>query len=403
MKNNIIELNNNVIYVKGALNAALYDFCSEKVYSVNEYAVKIIDKFVANQKISDKTECEYLEELKKLNLLAPAFLPRIAHFEPPIDKINFAWLELTESCNLKCLHCYEGNNHKKQNNELSLSEWKKVLDQLKELGCKSTQFIGGEPCLFNQLEALILYAKSLDFDNLTVFSNATMLNDSLIELFSANNINVRFSLYGHNGLVHDSITGIKGSFDKTIKNVNKLIANNIKVIPAVVIMRENQTYVKEIFNFIISLGLKPAGYDVIRNVFGGTQSNHTPDNVEVIQHSLLTKPSFTITKEKFINAMYANTCWYGKCAITPTGNIIPCEFERSIVYGNVRQQSISQILNGDKLKEFWHLDFSKIQICKDCEYRFSCKDCRPLGFSLCGNITQKNPRCLYNPYTGKWQ
>jgi predicted nucleotidyltransferase len=48
------------------------------------------------------------------------------------------------------------------------------------------------------------------------------------------------------------------------------------------------------------------------------------------------------------------------------------------------------------------IDFSKINTCKDCEFRFACKDCRPLAFAENANISEKTPRCTYNPYEGKW-
>ena len=41
-------------------------------------------------------------------------------------------------------------------------------------------------------------------------------------------------------------------------------------------------------------------------------------------------------------------------------------------------------------------------VCKDCEYRFACKDCRPLAKSVDGCQNGKNPRCKYDPYTGNW-
>ena len=49
------------------------------------------------------------------------------------------------------------------------------------------------------------------------------------------------------------------------------------------------------------------------------------------------------------------------------------------------------------------MDFNFIEYCKDCEFRYSCKDCRPLGISVKGSITSQNPRCKYNPYTGEWK
>jgi radical SAM protein with 4Fe4S-binding SPASM domain len=84
------------------------------------------------------------------------------------------------------------------------------------------------------------------------------------------------------------------------------------------------------------------------------------------------------------------------------GDVIPCEFERNFKYGNIREYSINEILNKEETISKWNLNFDKIETCKDCEYRYACKDCRALGLSVCGSMTSKNPRCLYDPYQGVW-
>ena len=82
--------------------------------------------------------------------------------------------------------------------------------------------------------------------------------------------------------------------------------------------------------------------------------------------------------------------------------MIPCEFEREFIYGNVKMHNINDIINSPRTLDKWFMDFTKIEGCKDCEYRYACKDCRPLGISICGSMTSKNPRCLYDPYKGEW-
>ena len=41
-------------------------------------------------------------------------------------------------------------------------------------------------------------------------------------------------------------------------------------------------------------------------------------------------------------------------------------------------------------------------VCKDCEFRYCCHDCRPLAEGVAGNKKAKYPRCCYNPYDGEW-
>ena len=109
-----------------------------------------------------------------------------------------------------------------------------------------------------------------------------------------------------------------------------------------------------------------------------------------------------ISKERFDKAVFANTCWSGKIVISEDGSVYPCVFERDIVLGNVKEQSITEIIHSTTLENCWNHCFKKVNICKECEFRFACKDCRPLAKSIHGNLDEKNPRCTYDVYNGVW-
>ena len=401
----MFEINKNVILVKGAVNAAIYDFNTKNVYAINEEAFNIINKVAINKNTpSSEIEKNYINDLLLVALLSKNFIPKtyIPKNNNDAPQLNFAWLELTGGCNLRCLHCYEGTEHVCSSEELSTGQWKNIIRDLKKNGSTKTQLTGGECCLRKDFKELIKYASEQYFKEITVFTNASLLTTELINLFSQKNIKVRFSLYGHTGQVHDSITQVAGSFNKTIENVKKMQSCNIFVTPAIVIMKQNQEFIDEIIAFVKRMGLKYTGYDVIRNVYGGRQSSYTPTNERILNSKKRKKPFFTITKERFEKALHHNTCWYEKFVIMPNGKIAPCIFERTMILGDLTKQTVAEVLNSNQLKYAWDYDFSKINYCKDCEFRFACKDCRPLGLSTNNCMNEKNPRCTYNPYTGKW-
>lgn len=401
----MFEINKDVILVNGATNAAIYDFNTGKVYSINRAAFNIIKKTVinGNQPASD-TEKKYIEGLRSNALISLNFVPKIyfPHNDRKDSLISFAWLELTEGCNLRCLHCYEGTEHPLGLMELSTEQWKTIIRDLKNNGCTKIQFTGGECCLRKDLKELINFATEQNYEDITVFTNASLLTSELIELFAQKKIKVRFSLYGHTPDVHDTITQVAGSFYKTIENVKKLLARNVCVTPAIVIMKQNQEFIENLIDFVKEIGLRYTGFDVIRNVYGGCQKAYAPTNENVLKSKQRKKPFFTITKERFEKALAHNTCWYGKFVVMPDGKIAPCIFERTMILGDLTKQTIQDVLKSDQLNYAWNYDFSKVNYCKDCEFRFACRDCRPLGLSTHNCIAEKNPRCLYNPYTGRW-
>lgn len=107
------------------------------------------------------------------------------------------------------------------------------------------------------------------------------------------------------------------------------------------------------------------------------------------------KLSFPKTsKEDFVTRLCGHSCWRGKIAIAPSGDVLPCPRVRNLVLGNVKGQSLSDIVLSDGLKRIWGLTKDKIDTCKDCEYRYACFDCRTKAESLTGKPTD----CWYNPY-----
>lgn len=397
----MFEINEDVVFVEGAKNGAIYNFSTHKVYSINRKACDIIGRYVKSKTI--KEDEKYLEKLKMNNLISSNFSPRV--YSVNVCKnvsLEMAWIEITQKCNLKCLHCYEGNSHLGCMDVLSIEEWKDIIDQLARLKIKRLIIIGGEPGCYINLIELINYVSQYNI-NVTLFTNATCFTDKLLECVIKNNIRVKVSVYGHKEEIHDTITGVQGSFFKMTKAVKYLVDNGIKVYSAVIIMKENEDYVDDIISFVKSIGMQYSRYDVIRKVFGGTQNSHIPTKKKVLEPVYLRRPNFKADKIKFQNNMIRNTCWYGKISIMENGDVIPCEFERNLVYGNTRIDTIKNIINKESTLKNWFLDFSNIEDCKECEYRFACNDCRPIGISVCGNIHSKNPRCCYDVKNGIWK
>lgn len=393
-------INEDVVFVKGAKNGAIYDLLREKVYSINAVGCRIIDSYVKGH-IEDK-EQYYIEQLKQNRLLSFDFAPRACEMIRVQDTgLEMAWLEITQTCNMRCIHCYEGDMHKSSENILSLGEWIEVIDQLAKEGINRLIVIGGEPGCYINLRQILEHTAIYNFKTV-LFTNASLLTEELMECIIKCNTIVKVSVYGPNAEIHDRVTSVKGSFDRLVKAIKFLVEHGVYVEAAIIMMLENQDYLDETIAFVKAIGMHYKKYDVIREVFEGKQSVHIPTNKDLINKVSLVRPNFHITKDKFFKNQHRNTCWYGKITILENGNVVPCEFERSIVYGNIREKSIAEILKNTHTRMFWNYDFSKIENCKDCEYRYACKDCRPLGRAVCGKMSTKNPRCKYDVYSGVW-
>lgn len=248
------QIAENVIFVQGAVNGAIYDFNSGDVYSINPEACAIIKKIINNKKLNEK-ENDYKKLLLDNNLFNNDFTPQIYNpTRPEKMPLNLVWLEITQACNMKCLHCYEGNIHKHMNNRMTVQQWINIIKEINLYGVKNVVVIGGEPCLFKELTTLLEELVKYNI-NTTLFTNAYFLNQDMMDLIIRNKeiISVKVSLYGHNSEVHDAITQHNGSFEVLHKNVTYLINNNVRVSAAIVIMKENEMYIDNIKNYLESI------------------------------------------------------------------------------------------------------------------------------------------------------
>lgn len=398
----LYELNPDVVYAKGALNGAIYHLDSGNVFAVNSDACTILDKLVAGEDLNSR-DAEYVELLISNRLYSKQYPCK--PYCPPDNQartdLEMVWLEITENCNMRCLHCYEGTRHRPNKAALTLPEWQSVIDQIAAEKVRRVVVIGGEPCTHKDITRILGYLGEKGIPT-TLFTNGSLLKQDLFDTILQYGIEVKFSLYGHTPEIHDKITGKPGSHQTLAGNIKKLLACGAKVSVSVVLMKENENHLQDIRAFLNDLGVSHFKFDVIREVFLGRQSSHIPVRQEVINISRRLKPSFKIKKDRFEKLFNKNTCWYGKLVVGEDGNILPCVFSRNISLGNIRSSTLKEILHSEALAAYWGLGFSQIDNCQSCEFRFACKDCRPIAASRDGALTQQNPRCTYNPHTGVW-
>ncbi|MEG1313111.1 MAG: radical SAM protein [Bacilli bacterium] len=395
------QINEKVVFVKGAKHGAIYNLNDGRVFSINSESCNVLRKIIDGSELTDE-ELGYEKTLEESKLICLEKFEICEYFPPTFsNRMQLVWLEITQACNCKCVHCYEGNNHSATNRQLTLEQWFCCINQIAALNVARVVIIGGEPCIHKDITKIVQFAVDKGLD-VTIFTNGTIISNELKSVIVKNNLKLKLSIYGHTAQIHDAITQIPGSFDKLMDNITYFKEKNIKINLSVVIMRENQEYYDEIKKILDSLNINGYKFDVIREVFNGNQNLHVPDNKRIIKSVMRTTARFSpISEERFSNAYYHNTCWNGKIVISEDGNVLPCVFERGISLGNINKESIETIINSDATKKCWDCTFDGVDECKKCEFRFACKDCRPLA-AVNGEKTAKNPRCTYDVYRGEW-
>jgi len=108
--------------------------------------------------------------------------------------------------------------------------------------------------------------------------------------------------------------------------------------------------------------------------------------------------SFSINIPFFTESKNFNNCLNKKVSIDASGNIKNCpSFKNG--YGNINEDaSILDVIDSPKFTSLWRKSKDKITVCRDCEFRYICSDCR----AFLNDLNEKPFKCNYNPYQCTW-
>ncbi len=123
-----------------------------------------------------------------------------------------------------------------------------------------------------------------------------------------------------------------------------------------------------------------------------TSSNHC---------GIISPDYFTINIKTFTEAQKHNTCLNRKISIDTEGYIRNCPSMKEH-YGNIKDTTLQQALEHPDFKKYWFVNKDQISVCKDCEFRYICTDCRAY-IENPEDMYSKPLKCGYNPYTCEWE
>ncbi|MEO0124500.1 MAG: radical SAM protein [candidate division WOR-3 bacterium] len=127
----------------------------------------------------------------------------------------------TFRCNLKCEMCFE--KYARVEKEMEIQDWLRIIDEIKKFRPR-IHISGGEPFVYKDIVKIIEYIKKKNL-YLHITTNGTFLEDYAEEIkkFNVNRIDISIDGIGD---IHDKIRGVKGTFEKIIKGLDRL--NNLK-------------------------------------------------------------------------------------------------------------------------------------------------------------------------------
>ena len=285
----------------------------------------------------------------------------------------------TRRCNLRCVHCYAASEARADPNELTTDEAKAFFDDLAAFGAPVLLVSGGEPLLREDLFELLPYATKKGLRTV-ISTNGTCITPDVAQKISAAAVAyVGVSLDAADAKRNDEFRGCDGAFENALAGLRACREAGIKVGVRFTMTRRNLDQIDGLFDLIEREEIPrvcfyhfvPAGrgkdnlttapwhsqvrdaVDVIlartrsldqvgRGVEVLTVDNHA-DGPYVYLQLLREDPARASKAMTLLKRNGGNRSGVGIACVAWDGAVLPDQFWRSRVLGNVRETPLSEI------------------------------------------------------------
>jgi radical SAM protein len=358
---------------------------------------------------------------------------------PQINTIDFnerpfiAIWEVTQACDLACVHCRASAQPDRHPMELSTVEGKHLIDQITALKVPVFVLTGGDPIKRPDLFELIGHAHSAGVRvSLTPSATPLLTRDIVVRLKEAGLARLAVSTDGASAETHDAFRGMRGPFARTLDAVRWANEVGLPVQINTTFSRRNIAEIDAIVALIESLNitlwsvffLVPTGRgklddllnaDKIELVFARIYGLSKTASFDIKTTEAQHYRRFTLqqrvaerkagvetlaTQEKAADAIgrapRGLNDGKGFVFISHTGKVFPSGF-LPVSAGNIRQQKLSGLYRESALFRSLR-DTSNLEgKCGQCEFKEICGGSRARAFALTGKPNAEEPCCSYIP------
>ncbi|AAK80236.1 uncharacterized protein BJV85_001604 [Clostridium acetobutylicum] len=413
----------------------IIDVNSGSIHEVDEMVYDLIDedKIRSKKKLLDRLKNKYKEEeiseaydeIKELIdegvLYSKDLYEDIAKESTKSPSfIKALCLNIAHDCNLKCKYCFADEGEYKGCREIMSPEVaKKSIDfVIKHSGPRKNievDLFGGEPLMaFDTIKQVVEYAKKEEKKynkniRFTMTTNATLLNDEIMDYLDKNMGNIILSFDGRkevNDKVRVRADGT-GSHDAILKNIKKMVARRDKSKQYYVrgtFTRNNTDFFEDV-KYIADMGFKEISIEPVVLPDDHNLSLREEDIPQIFeQYDKLYKDMIKRHKEgKEIKFYHFNIdinggpCVYKRISgcgagheyvsITPSGDVYPChqfvgneDFKMGTIYDDDN-------INKEMGNEFREAHIYNKPKCRECWARFYCSGgCQANNYNFNGDM-----------------
>ncbi len=335
--------------------------------------------------------------------------------------------EVTQACDLACLHCRASAIACRNPLELATTEGFRLLEEIRTFGDPLMVFTGGDPLKRPDLFDLLRHSVSLGLRTTVTPSATPLLTAEAIQGFRDGGVaRMAVSLDGPDAASHDGFRRVDGSFERTIFALEHARRVGLPTQINTTVTRHNFGRLEEIATlaarwdarlwsvfFLVVTGramrsddLTPEEYeDVFRFLYELSKTAPFDIKTTEAQHyrryvaqrrkaeggaAVRSTAGDVIQRQAGIND------GKGFVFVSHTGEIYPSGF-LPLAAGNVRRDSIVEVYRNSALFRSLRNSDNLLGKCGDCEYRNLCGGSRSRAYALTGNYLESDPNCVYQP------
>lgn len=312
------------------------------------------------------------------------------------------FLELTDSCNQKCIHCYRESSPDKS----SYASTGKLLEFIKRTGVEGTlvcEITGGEPLLHPDFET-ILSACAESFEVTSVITNGTLIDEYTAAVFRdishrSGNILVSITLNSHLREFHDNFAGLDGSFDAALNALRLLKQVDLPVRVSMNVVPQNLDHIERTAELALNKGADLFAAATL-NPFGRATApflhDFTPEQWAQFEKTMKklqqTYPDriFQLPEHAFQDYEQLN-CGAGtrSVAVSPDGNVRPCVlYPEDLSLGNIFENDFEKVFTNQFIELLNSLRTPGENSCGNCTYLSFCNGCIFRGI-IASSLTKK--------------
>lgn len=326
---------------------------------------------------------------------------------------------ITNNCDQRCRHCYIFNANEFDDKELSLEECYKVINNFahftNSINCDPAYILtGGDPLLYPHIWEVLKYISKNNY-RFFILGNPFHLNEEVCQYLKK--LGCKSYQLSLDGLekTHDNMRK-KGSFEETIKAIELLKKNGIRVHIMSTISKLNCLEIPELVKFLVKKEIDsfafgrycPQNSDV-ETIFSPLEYKDFLQQMwEVYLENIDSKTKFSLKDHLWTLFLYEKglfekreediifegcNCAISHMCLLPNGTVYACRRFESPV-GNILKSSFTNIFKSNNME--YYRQYEKFEECSDCELLNYCRGCPAVAVSYNGNFYSKDPQCWKN-------